>query len=101
MTPARWERAGELFHEALELPAGARRQWLREMCAEDTEMLAEVESLLGSDADGAGRILEGKIEPAFSALLRAKTPERAGQYRLVRELGRGGMGTVYLGEPGR
>ncbi len=98
MTPARWAKAGELFHDALELPAGERRPWLREMCADDTEMLAEVESLLGSDADGAGRILEGKIEPAFTSLLRANTPERAGPYRLVRELGRGGMGTVYLGE---
>lgn len=98
MTPARWEKAGELFHEALELPAGERRGWLREVCGDDTEMFGEVESLLGSDADGAGRILEGKIEPAFTALLRADTPERAGPYRLVRELGRGGMGTVYLGE---
>jgi tetratricopeptide (TPR) repeat protein/tRNA A-37 threonylcarbamoyl transferase component Bud32 len=98
MTPARWKRAGELFHQALERPAGERRPWLGELCAGDTEMLAEVESLLGSDADGAGKILADKIEPAFSALVRGNMPERAGPYRLVRELGRGGMGTVYLGE---
>jgi serine/threonine protein kinase len=101
MTPERWLRVGELFHEAVEIPTERRSDWLQNACAGDAELLTEVQSLLGSDhAAGEGFIAE-QLKPAVVSLYEANTPAhpaRVGPYRIVRELGRGGMGTVYLAE---
>ncbi len=102
MTPESWKKVGELFHAALEVPASERRQWVEAACEGDPRLLAEVLSLLGSDAAAGEGFIAKRLEPVVASLLRSRAeptrPERAGPYLLVRELGRGGMGTVYLGE---
>ncbi len=103
LSPAQWKRAGELFHAALDLPDDEREAWARDNAAGDPDVLAEVLSLLESDrAAGAGFFAQ-QVEPAVASLARATPlptghPSRVGVYRLVRELGQGGMGTVYLAE---
>ena len=83
---------------ALERPASARAAYLDEACAGDTELRAEVESLLASH-DEAGEFIE---ESAIDSLAdyveptRELPPEtRVGLYRLTSLIGEGGMGTVY------
>jgi non-specific serine/threonine protein kinase/serine/threonine-protein kinase len=100
MTPEYWQRIKELFNEAVEREPAARARFLGEACAGDRALLAQVESLIASDEE-AGDFIEG---PAFLPLGAASPEEdeapvgrRVGSYEIVRELGRGGMGNVYLG----
>src|SRR5262245_5152916 len=100
MKTERWQRIEELFQAALNYSPRQRVSFLKTACAEDEALRAEVESLLAAhdepDSFTAGpAFAEGmallKEERSDSALGR-----RIGPYRLLRELGHGGMGTVYL-----
>ena len=70
---------------------------LDSLCADDPELRAEVESLLASDCD-SGTIIAEAVQSEASLLLDLEplAGKRVGAYRIVREIGRGGMGAVYL-----
>jgi serine/threonine protein kinase/tetratricopeptide (TPR) repeat protein len=100
MTADRWQKVEEVFHQALEQPEGHRQSWTENACAGDAELCAEVLSLLESDRGGAGGFVGARVEQAVRALGQESSPsiegQRVGAYQLIRELGRGGMGAVYL-----
>jgi serine/threonine protein kinase/predicted Zn-dependent protease len=96
--PEKWEQVKELFARALEREPGERSNFLRQACAGDEGLRAEIESLLVS-FDGADTFLEDC--PAADLLWeqsQAIAGKKIGAYRIVREIGRGGMAVVYLGE---
>ncbi|PWU08908.1 MAG: hypothetical protein C5B51_06970 [Terriglobia bacterium] len=94
-----WERIQEIFLAAAELSGAARSEFLDGACQGDIELRAEVESLLRSDTNGEAS-LDAAIRSEASSLLEGPPiiGLRLGAYRVVREIGRGGMGTVYLAE---
>ena len=90
----------ELFEAAVELPVSERADFLDHCCADNIFIRSEIERLLAAD-DAAGSFLESSPfdESAVSfAEIRARNyiGQKIGAYRIEREIGAGGMGTVFL-----
>ena len=99
MTPDRPD-AEDLFAQALELPPEERREFLDQRCGADSQLRAEIESLLRwhelADAE-SWEIPAGPDSPAQPALadIRARTLRTIGPYELQECLGEGATGIVY------
>jgi hypothetical protein len=105
MIDSRWERIEQLFFEAAELVGQERDTFLDAACGGDAELRREVESLLATDATAyKSETIESTIKGAAKSLFAPDTaPDamvgtRLGPWLILREIGRGGMGAVYLAE---
>ncbi len=99
MTPERWRELKELFGVALGCTGKERASYLAEACAGDPDLHAEVLALLASHDQPGGFLSSSPAERAPEAAEDSRCPTRGriGPYELLREIGHGGMGTVYLG----
>lgn len=103
MDAQRWQRIGAIFDEVVEAPAGVRGELLARLCAEDAELLSEIEKLLAADAqatrfDRGADSARGKTASDWVEAEEDGAVARIGPWKLSRELGRGGMGVVWLAE---
>jgi non-specific serine/threonine protein kinase/serine/threonine-protein kinase len=95
MNADRWQQIKDLFASALGRPPDERSAFVREACGDDEALRVELESLLAAYQPDES---EPDHEPVHSRRDTA-TPlegQRIGPYQLIREIGAGGMGTVYL-----
>lgn len=117
MTPERWKQIEAVFERAVEIPDGDREDFLTRECGGDDDLRREVEKLLKSDNSAAGFIespvwtdssfinttAKKELSDSFERSLDESDEhtyigKTIGAFLLTREIGRGGMGAVYLAE---
>ena len=95
-----WEKVKKVFTAALEQPVAARAHFLAESCGADEALRGEVESLLAAHEEPKNLLEHHRID--LAAQLQTDDHKylgkRFGPYSILREIGRGGMGAVFLAE---
>ena len=106
MTPENWKHIKQIFYGALERPPGERESYIDSACGSDEQTRREVSQLISAHV-ATGEFL---AVPAFdvaaksltySSLKNLSQGESIRHYKVIRAIGTGGMGEVYLAEDTR
>ena len=105
MNPERWEQVEDILNAALDRPADEREAYLTGACGDDLSLRHQIEYLINC-YEQAGDFIEAPpaatardstfSDEAVTLQFDSMVGRQVGAYRLVREIGRGGMGAVYL-----
>ena len=99
MIPARWQQISDKLLEAMELDAPRRAAFLDELGSSDPELRREIESLLEANAATQPSVLDfldlGNRDLAALLGRASMAGRRLGDYRVIDQIGEGGMGAVY------
>jgi serine/threonine protein kinase len=95
--PDNWEKVQEVFFAAADLPSAEQRRFLDGACRDNPDLRRDVDSLLVADRSHSHDI-DRAVEAAAQQITGADPVigARFGPWRVIREIGRGGMGVVYL-----
>ena len=87
-----------LFEQAIELPAGERKPFLKKACENEPKLLETVLALLHEDENKHSLFQEQALDLITPEEIYSYIDKKIGAYRIIRELGSGGMGVVFLAE---
>ena len=98
MESDRWKKVQELFEAALKREPSQRTKYLQDLCGDDSDLFHEVTSLLRAD-DAEHSLLDGVASDALELDKElSRVGSLIGAYKIVEQIGSGGMGTVYRAE---
>ena len=96
----RWKQIEDLFHGALKLEPPERDAYLRRACEADHDLLAEVKSLLTNHTESDNLVRDLNVKETVGAIISPRTHllpgDRVNDYDILRFVGSGSMGEVYL-----
>jgi serine/threonine protein kinase/tetratricopeptide (TPR) repeat protein len=102
MTQDRWRQIEELFHAALAIDGQKRDAYLAEVCRGDADLRQEVQNLIAGHQAAAASMPTAAVRESVQQALAddqiLTVGQEFGPYRVIREIGRGGMGRVFLAE---
>ena len=98
MDSDQWQKIGIIFEEALKLAEPERTEFILNACGDDSGMLSEVRSLIEADTN-VPSVLKGQASDAMNIQPRKNYEgEIIGNYKIIRQIAEGGMGSVFLAE---
>ena len=100
MDSARWQRIQSVFHDAADLPRSEQGTFVKAACEDDDQLALEVLAMLQEDAENDSLLDRGIANVAKRTLAAPDSlvSREFGPYRILKLLGEGGMGAVYLAE---
>jgi serine/threonine protein kinase/Tfp pilus assembly protein PilF len=100
MQPQEWQRIKDVLSAALDRPAAERGRFLAEACDGDDNLRREVDSLLAAHEEPENLLEQHSLDlhARLNAAGATYVGRRFGPWRVIREIGRGGMGAVFLAE---
>ena len=100
MNPKRWQKIKSVFDAVLDVEQSKRDEFLDKACADDTELLEDVRKLVASFENAESFIEHPAANEVASLILEPKDRLKEGHlfahYKILRRIGVGGMGEVYL-----
>ncbi len=98
MNSERWQQVRQVLDQAIAVSDAARPAFLERICSGDSELQAEVESLLRSHQEAGTEFLQqpaAHLNAAAAVAAKVRVGRRVGVYQILEQIGEGGMGEVY------